>query len=198
MFIKICGITNYKDAIDSISCGADALGFVFYDKSPRYIIPTEVRAIIAQLPPFVKSFGLFVNHSPQEINDITKISGIDIAQLHFSCDDRFKNSLKVKYIEVIRAKSPVDIEIDKDKFYIVDSFVDEYGGQGKRLKLKWFENQDNSKIILAGGLTADNLYQLKNYSFCGVDVSSGVEQIIGRKDPQKLKHFCDNARAISR
>ncbi len=198
MFVKICGITNLADAIHSIDSGADALGFVFYDKSPRYIAPQKAQDIIKQLPPFVKYFGLFVNHTADEINDISKITGIDIAQLHFNCDDTLKEKLEVKYIEVIRAKQIDDIVLDHDKFYIVDSFVDEYGGQGKRLQLQWFEYQDNSKIILAGGLTHKNLYQLKNYGFCGADVSSGVEQTIGQKDPQKLKQFCDNARAISR
>ncbi len=198
MFVKICGITNIKDATDSLNSGADALGFVFYDKSPRYINPQKAQDIISQLPPFVRCFGLFVNHTADEINDISKISGIDTAQLHFNCEKALKEKLEVKYIEVIRAKHPDDIVLDHDKFYIVDSFVDEYGGQGKRLKLQWFEDQDNSKIILAGGLTCDNLHQLKGYGFCGADVSSGVEQSVGQKDPQKLKQFCDNARAISR
>jgi len=197
MFIKICGITNLADAIYSIQCGADALGFVFYDKSPRYIAPTKARDIIDKLPSSVRCFGLFVNHTAKVINNISKISHIDIAQLHFNCDDTLKEKLEVKYIEVIRAKHADDIVLEHDRFYIVDSFVDGYGGQGKRLNLQWLEDQDNSKIILAGGLTYDNLHQLKGYGFFGVDVSSGVEQTVGQKDPQKLKQFCDNAHAIS-
>jgi phosphoribosylanthranilate isomerase len=198
MFVKICGITNFEDATDSIDSGADALGFVFYPKSPRYICPTKVQTIIKQLPPFVKYFGLFVNHSAQDINKISKISGIDIAQLHFKCDDAFKNQLDVKYIEVIRAKSPNDMVLENHKYYIIDSFTEQYGGQGKRLELEWFNNTDNSKTILAGGLTPDNISQLDRYGFCGVDTSSGVERSVGIKDKQKLKRFCDQARAISR
>ncbi|OPX26145.1 MAG: N-(5'-phosphoribosyl)anthranilate isomerase [Campylobacteraceae bacterium 4484_166] len=197
MVVKICGITNIKDAIDSINSGADALGFVFYKKSPRYITPQKVKEIINELDPFVKFVGLFVNHTVDEINNISKISGIDIAQLHFSCDEKFKNSLEVKYIEVIRAKSKADIKLNKNKFYIVDSFVEQYGGQGRAVELSWFENQDNSHIILAGGLNPENLLTLKDFGFYGVDVSSGVESCVGKKEKQKLIKFCKVAKSIS-
>ena len=197
MVVKICGITNIKDAIDSINSGADALGFVFYKKSPRYITPQKVKEIINELDPFVKFVGLFVNHTVDEINNISKISGIDIAQLHFSCDEKFKNSLEVKYIEVIRAKSKADIKLNKNKFYIVDSFVEQYGGQGRAVELSWFENQDNSHIILAGGLNPENLLALKDFGFYGVDVSSGVESCVGKKEKQKLIKFCKVAKSIS-
>ena len=84
---KICGITSYKDAMDAIEAGANALGFVFYEKSPRYITPLDAKSIISQLPPFVEKVGLFVNVDAQIINSYIQESGCTLAQLHFEAPD---------------------------------------------------------------------------------------------------------------
>jgi phosphoribosylanthranilate isomerase len=196
MKCKICGITNLEDAIDACEAGADALGFVFYPSSPRYILPFEAKQIIDKLPPFVKTVGLFVNESPQQINEICKTANIDIAQIHFDVDNDFLSQLSVSYIRVIRATNKEDIPTNSGEYIIVDAFVDSYGGEGKRVALEWFDDLDCSKIILAGGLTSDNLKELKEYSFYGVDVSSGVEISKGKKDKIKIKEFIKNAKSL--
>ena len=195
--IKICGITNLKDAIDAIDAGADALGFVFYNKSARYIEPEAVKKIIKQLPPFIQMVGLFVNETQQNIKYITQISTIDTAQIHFDVDNNFFDTLDVKYIKVVRAKTKEDILKYKDDYRLVDAFVPEFGGEGRRLNLEWFDGIDCSKITLAGGLKATNLKEIKKYNFCSVDVSSGVELIKGKKDKQKMIDFCQRANAVS-
>ena len=189
MRVKICGITNLKDALNAIEAGADALGFVFYDKSPRYIDPKEAKKIIEQLPPFVQSIGLFVNMYAAQVDFMCKLSGVDIAQIHFEADDKFFHSLQTKHIKVVRAKSASDLLLYNDEYRIVDAFVESYGGEGKRINLDWFKGVDCSKIILAGGLTSSNLKEIEGYNFYSVDVSSGVEANKGIKDKQKMIDF---------
>ena len=93
MRTKICGITNYKDAIDAIEAGANALGFVFYEPSPRYISPLNAKAIISKLPPFVEKVGLFVNVDAQIINSYMQESGCTLAQLHFEASNALYEQL---------------------------------------------------------------------------------------------------------
>jgi phosphoribosylanthranilate isomerase len=195
--IKICGITNLQDALDSIDAGADALGFVFYEKSPRYITPQNAKKIIDKLPPFMQSIGLFVNMTASEVDLICKLSKVNIAQIHFETDEIFFDRLDVKYVKVIRAKCKKDILKYENEYRIIDAFVESFGGEGKRINLEWFKNIDCSKIILAGGLSSSNLKELDGYEFYGVDVSSGVESDKGKKDKQKMVEFCKEANAIS-
>jgi phosphoribosylanthranilate isomerase len=197
MKIKICGITNFNDALDAIEAGADALGFVFYEKSPRYIAPNDAKEIIKKLPPFIQSVGLFVGMYPAQIDFISKLSKIDIAQIHFQTDDNFNKSLQTKQLKVLRAKSKDDILKHQNEYILIDAFIKNYGGEGKRLNLDWFKDINCSKIILAGGLTKDNIKELKDFHFYGVDVSSGVEFSKGKKDKQKMIHFCKSVYEIS-
>ena len=195
--IKICGITNLEDALDAIDAGVDALGFVFYEKSPRYITPENAKRIIAKLPPFVQSIGLFVNMTASEVDLICNLSKVNIAQIHFDADESLFDTLDVKYVKVVRAKEKSDILKYKDEYRIIDAFVESFGGEGKRINLEWFKNIDCSKIILAGGLSSSNLKELKGFGFYGVDVSSGVESVKGKKDKQKMIEFCKKVNAIS-
>ena len=195
MRTKICGITSYKGAMLAIDAGVDALGFIFYAKSPRYISVKQAKEIIEKLPPFIEKVGLFVNETAQTINETAKATGITLIQLHFETDQTLQDALDYPFIEVIRAKSAEDIsKLDSSRYYLVDAYCESYGGSGKRLNLEWFDNQDNSHIILAGGLTPDNLSEIKNYGFYGVDVSSGTESKPGEKDPQKVRDFVANAK----
>lgn len=187
--VKICGITNYKDATDAIHAGADALGFVFYTKSKRYIEPNEAKKIILQLPPFVQTVGLFVHETTQNIDHISKISNIDIAQIHWEVEDDFYDNLETKHIKVVRAKSKEDILKNENEYRLVDAFVEQYGGEGKKLNLEWFDGVDCSKITLAGGLKHNNLKELNKYNFYSLDVSSGVELDKGIKDKTKMIKF---------
>ena len=194
MRVKICGITNYEDAKDAIDFGADALGFVFYEKSPRYIKPEDAKKLIKKLPPFVEMVGLFVNHTAEFVNSIYHDTNITLAQIHFEADKQFYHDLSVRHLKVVRAKDKKDVLNNKDEVRIVDAFVESYGGEGKRVDLKWFDNSDIQNIILAGGLNEKNLHEILKYNFYGVDVSSGVEKSKGKKDKMLLKNFIEMAK----
>ncbi len=196
MRVKICGITNIEDALYAIECGADALGFVFYEKSPRYIAPEIAKKIIEKLPPFVERVGLFVNENTETIQNISYDCGISCTQIHFDVDERFLDAIGLQVLPVIRAQKPEDLEQFTDRYRLVDAYCKSYGGSGKRLNLEWFERVDCSKIILAGGLTPQNVTQVKQLGFYGVDVSSGVEASRGKKDALKVKEFIRHAKSI--
>lgn len=193
MRTKICGITSYEDAMAAIEYGADALGFVFYEESPRYISPFDAKNIIKRLPPFVEKVALFVNSDAQVINSYTQEAGCTLAQIHFDAPDKLYEQLFVPHIKVIRAKEPKDILRFNDEYRLVDAYCEAYGGSGKRVNIDWFENIDCSKIILAGGLNPQNVSLVKKYGFYGVDVSSGVELSYGIKDNNKVMEFIKNA-----
>ena len=196
MRVKICGITNIEDAFCAIEAGADALGFVFYEKSPRFVSFAKTREIIEALPPFIEKVGLFVEASAKEIESGFKGSGITLAQIHFDVDEDFIDSLRVPNIPVIRANSKDDLKKFENRYRLVDAYSDSYGGSGKRLNLEWFEGVDCSKIIIAGGLSPNNLEELGGFGFYGVDVSSGVELHKGKKDCKKVEDFIKNAEAL--
>ena len=197
MRVKICGITNLEDALNAINAGASALGFVFYKPSPRYIEPLVALKIVENLPPFVQTVGLFVNETTDFINKTCKNSKMQLAQIidDENIVDFFK--LEVKYLKVLRVKSKEDLNSLKDDYYLVDAFVDEFGGAGKRLALDWFKDINCSKFILAGGLNSQNLKEIDGYGFFAVDVSSAVEKQKGVKDKQKMFDFVKAANEIS-
>ena len=196
MRVKICGITNFQDAIQAIEAGADALGFVFYSESPRYIKPADAKKIIEKLPPFIGRVGLFVNEGVDTIDTISNYCNLTLCQIHFDVDEEALDMIGAKAMPVIRAKEAKDILQYKVRYRLVDVYREAYGGSGKRLNLEWFDGIDCSKIILAGGLTAENLSELKKYNFYGVDVSSGVERLKGKKDYGKVSKFIANAKSI--
>lgn len=194
MRAKICGITSHKDAMIAINAGADALGFVFYAKSPRYVTPTQAKEIIKRLPPFVEKVALFVNEDAKTIDNVCQEIGATLAQLHFEASQELCDSLTTPHVKVIRAQEDQDILKHSNEYRLVDAYCEAFGGAGKRLNIDWFKGVDCSKIILAGGLNADNVASLKEYGFYGVDVSSGVELEPGVKDEKKVKEFILNAK----
>ena len=194
MKVKICGITNLEDALVAVEAGADALGFVFYPPSPRYISPQKAKEIIEKLPPFVQKVALFVNEEASFINQTVKEIKATLAQIHFEASQELYDALEVPHIKVIRARSKEDIEKYSNEYRLVDAYCESYGGSGKRLNLEWFADVDCSKIILAGGLDHNNVSTTLSYGFYGVDVSSGVEASKGKKDPKKVQEFVKNAK----
>lgn len=199
--VKICGITTKEDALWALECGADALGFVFYNKSPRYIEPGDVKTIISSLPPFATTVGVFVNEDFNEIRDIAYLTGITVIQLHGDESPSYCNLIEGKLIKAIRVKNEKSIELlkkyDVDAF-LLDSFDKEsYGGSG--LTFDWklaTKAKQYGRIILAGGLALDNVEEaVKKVVPYGVDVSSGVEKSPGVKDKKKVKEFILKAKA---
>jgi len=196
MRVKICGITNLQDALQAVEAGADALGFVFYRESPRYITPADAKKIIDKLPPFIGRVGLFVNEGIDTIDTISKYCDLTLCQIHFEVDEEALDMIGSKAMPVVRAKEAKDVLQYSNRYRLVDAYVESYGGAGKRLNLDWFKGVDCSKIILAGGLNPENLDEIKGYGFYGVDVSSGVEKIRGRKDYEKVSRFIKNAKSL--
>ncbi len=196
MRVKICGIRELDDAYAAVDAGADALGFVFYDKSPRYLNTETAKALISKLPPFVERVGLFVNESAERVDEICLHCGISLAQIHFDAEPSFYEQLKTRHIKVVRASKKEDVSNFAGEYRFVDSYVEGFGGEGKRLNLEWFEGVDTSRIILAGGLTSENLHELQGVGFYGVDVSSGVESSKGVKDKEKIKKFVETAKRL--
>jgi len=198
--IKICGITNFEDAMLAVEAGADALGFVFYAKSPRFVTPHEVQQIVAELPPFITSVGLFVNESAARIRRVMNDAQLDVVQLHGDepPEDCLLAPLPViKAIRVQDASSLQGAERYQVSALLLDAWSeDHYGGSG--LSFDWQLAQrlaGKRPLILAGGLTPENVaaavMQVKPYA---VDVSSGVEVRPGKKDQQKVAEFIRQVR----
>jgi len=196
MRVKICGITNKEDAHNATKAGASALGFVFYKDSPRYIEPKEALKIVNSLPPFIQSVALFVNETTDFINQVCKDSKMQLAQIIDDENIVDYENLEVKYLKVLRVKTKEDLINLENNYYLVDAFVQEFGGAGKRLALEWFKDIDCSKFILAGGLNSENLKELNGFNFFAVDVSSAVEKQKGIKDREKMVEFVKAANEI--
>ncbi len=200
--IKICGITNIEDAETAIRYGADALGFVFYPKSPRNIMPETARSIVQSLPPFITTVGVFVDEDVSNIEKTVSYVGLNTVQLHGSEPPESCN-LSRKIIKAIRIKDLSDLEslhVYKNvSAYLLDTYSPHsYGGTGH--VFNWEIAVDAMKfgrIILAGGLTPDNISEAVNMVRpYGVDVSSGVEgSSKGKKDHKKLKLFIERAKS---
>ncbi len=194
MRIKICGITNIDDALCVVRHGAHAIGFVFYKNSERYISPESVKKIVGELPPFIERVGVFVDETPSEIDKICSYCNLSLAQLH----NEMLNpaDIKTKSIRVVRAQNRDDVTKYANEMRLVDAHVEQYGGEGKRLNLDWFKDVDCSKIIIAGGITPDNVWELGVLPFFGVDVSSGVEEFRGKKSCELVTKFIKNAKVL--
>ncbi len=195
--VKICGITNENDASSAAGLGADALGFIFYKGSKRYIDPKEAGRIISSLPPFVSAVGVFVNQSIEEIKEYARLSGIDTVQLHGDETPVFCEEVPYKMIKAVRVKDAVNIaevELYPVRAILFDKHSDEmYGGTGSRFDWGVLKGLEISKkIILSGGLTPENVSQavrlVKPY---GVDVSTGVEDAPGKKNHEKMRKFIE-------
>ena len=198
--IKICGLTNIKDAMNAVEAGADALGFVVYAQSPRAITPQTVKSIIARLPPFVTTVGVFANPTETELREAFDDWGLGVAQLQGDEPPELCNRFPGRVIKAIRVKDKKTSE--RMCYYTVRAFVldtfrlDQLGGTGETFDWSWAKQAKRfGPVILAGGLTPDNVARaIRTVRPIGVDVSSGVEKTVGKKDPKKVKKFIDAAR----
>jgi phosphoribosylanthranilate isomerase len=203
--VKICGITNLEDALLSVKLGADALGFNFYPKSPRYITPEDAREIIEQLPSDVLKVGVFVNEEIQKIIEIIEKAKLDAVQLHGDEQCEFVTSLKgstraeiIKAVRVtpeFRWEDVLDFDADA---ILLDSFSkDQYGGSGKRFD--WQIAQQVWTMIgclyLAGGISIESVREaIQKVRPYAVDVCSSVESSPGKKDHELLRRFIAEAK----
>ena len=201
--IKICGITTLEDAHMAIEAGADALGFVFYEASPRAVDPDHAAEIIRALPPFTQTVGLFVNGVPDTINSIADLCGLDIIQLHGDEPPEYCDAVCRRVIKAFSVKDRDSLNIlgsYRVAGYLLDAWSpDARGGTG--ISFNWElaaeAVQQGHRIILAGGLTPANISDaIRTVHPYGIDVSSGVESAPGRKDRDKTRAFISAARDI--
>jgi len=205
--VKICGITNEQDARVAVEAGADALGFIMYRKSPRFVEAAVAKRIIDGLPPFVAAVGVFVNEEAAAVRRLMDECGLTMAQLHGDESAAYCEGLGRPSMKALRLK-------DRGTFlalaefqgranvraFVVDAFSDQaYGGTGQTVD--WTlaaEAARASRILLAGGLTPDNVAEaIRQVRPYGVDVSSGVEVRPGQKDHAKMQAFIQAVRLVS-
>jgi phosphoribosylanthranilate isomerase len=199
--IKICGITNIPDALGAVEAGADALGFIFHEPSPRNVHPTQAAAVIRELPPFVSKVGVFVNASRERIEATIAECGIDTVQFHGDETQEFCAAFpRVKGIKAFRVRGKetlLEMAGFPDQAWLMDSFVPgQYGGSG--VGFNWSIAQEAAllhHVVLAGGLHAGNVGEaIRKVRPYAVDVSSGVEKSPGQKDREKVRAFISAVR----
>lgn len=191
MRIKICGITRIEDACICEKYGADSIGFIFYKGSKRYIEPETAGKIAGRLSPFISKVGVFVNETAANINLISKIAGLNAVQFHGEEEPDFIREINLPVIKSFRVKEDFDFEILK--MYegcgiLLDSFShEEYGGTGKTFDWNKIPQDMRKRIILAGGISPDNIdFIIKEINPAAVDVSSSLEISPGIKDENKI------------
>jgi phosphoribosylanthranilate isomerase len=210
--IKICGLTREEDVQAVVASGADAIGFVFYPKSPRYVTPERAAELIRNVPPFIATVGLFVNASPEEVAAAVKIAPLSLLQLHgdetveqgaaiaAAAGRQYMKVFRVKpdtrpdelleYEQANRAASPLFTSL------LLDTYVDAYGGAGKGFDWSLVPKDLAPRVVLSGGLSVHNATDavagVRPYA---VDISSGVEASKGVKDARKIADFVSAVRA---
>ena len=197
-------MTQLKDALFAVEQGVDAVGFIFYKKSPRAVTMKTVREIITKLPPLVDTVGVFVNESVERVNKISDYCGLDLVQLHGEESPAFCRKIHRRVIKAFRVKDLQSIK-QLEKFsvsgFLLDTFSDDlHGGTGKTFDWNLaLPAKKMGPVILAGGLTPRNILQaVRQVRPYGVDVCSGVEKSPGIKDLEKVRAFLKNIRSGSK
>ncbi|MBC7502736.1 MAG: phosphoribosylanthranilate isomerase [Herminiimonas sp.] len=206
--IKICGLTRVDDVQAAVAAGADAIGFVFYADSPRYIDPVQAARLIAAMPPFVTTVGLFVNATPEQVVAVVAVAPVSLLQFHgdetpAQCADAASRANR-PYVRAVRVRHDA-IGADLLEYeqrhragsslftgLLLDAFVDGYGGGGKVFDWSLIPEELAPRVVLSGGLSVQNatdaVRRVRPYA---VDVSSGVESAKGIKDAHAMRAFVD-------
>jgi len=210
--IKICGLTREEDVQAVVAAGADAIGFVFYPKSPRYVTPARAAELLRVVPPFVTTVGLFVNATPDDVAAAVRVAPLSLLQLHgdetvaqaaaigAAAGRQYMQVFRVKpdttpdellkYEQLCRAASPLFTSL------LLDTYVDAYGGAGKGFDWSLIPKELAPRVVLSGGLSVHNatdaVVGVRPYA---VDISSGVEAAKGIKDARKIADFVTAVRA---
>lgn len=198
--VKVCGITRLEDALLAIELGADALGFIFYPKSPRNISIEDAKNITGKLPPFVQTVGVFVNEEVDVVRDIARSATLDIVQLHGNEDTSYMKALGLKFIKALRVSTHEDVLPAKDfisagaSAILLDTYkVGIEGGTGETFDWEIaLKAKEYGPIVLSGGLNPENVASaIAQVSPYAIDVCSGVEASPGKKDIDKMRAFFD-------
>jgi phosphoribosylanthranilate isomerase len=201
--VKICGITRAKDALKAVELGVDAIGLVFYEKSPRAVNIESARAVIKKLPPFVTIVGLFVDPSPKEVAAVLHHVSLDLLQFHGDELPSECSAYGKPYIKAIKVRDGDDIAKQVKQFssargVLLDTYDPKLpGGTGRVFDWTKIPKNLTKPIILAGGLTADNVWQaISKVRPFAVDVSGGVEVDKGIKDSEKMMAFMRGVQSV--
>jgi phosphoribosylanthranilate isomerase len=192
--VKVCGITKIEDAIFCEKMGANALGFIFYKNSKRFIEPEDAKKIISKLSPFTVKVGVFVNNSPVEINAITGRLKLNLVQLHGDETPDVAKNIDLPVIKSFRINGEFDFGIlnkFKDVSCLFDSYSEkEYGGTGKNFNWQLIPKELDGNFILAGGISESNVEEIfKKVKPKAIDVSSSLEKSPGIKNHKKVESF---------
>ena len=199
--VKICGITRIEDALTAIRLGANAIGFIFWDKSARYIDPKEARKIVMALPPFVTVVGVYVNPSFEWVEETCSIAGLNLLQFHGDELPEFCSQFPLPYIKAVRIRSGIDLlqyaaQYSSSNGLLLDSYVEGVpGGTGRTFEWSLIPENLSLPLIVSGGLHAKNVCEaIREAKPWAVDVSSGVEITKGIKDADKIAAFMTGVR----
>ena len=203
MKIKICGITNIEDALAAESFGADAVGFIFYKKSKRYVSPEQAEHIMRALSLFTTKVGVFVDETFEIINKISKQTGINVVQLHGNENLDIMKSISLPVIKAFRVDDNFNYnKLNQYQEYsiLLDAYSEnDYGGTGIKFNWEKIPFEIKNKIILSGGISSNNIEIIyKNINPAAVDLSSSLEITPGTKDKNKMKKFFNKVNLLRR
>lgn len=201
--IKICGINHLDDALKAVECGADAIGIIFVEKSPRYASLTEARVIAESMPPFVTVVGLFMDAPEEKVREALKVVPLNLLQFHGDESAEYCDQFNMPYIKVLRMRDNANVVAYAQEFSNASGILlDAYhkgmgGGTGQTFDWSVIPADLPLPLILAGGLTPDNVAsaveQVRPYA---VDVSSGVESEPSVKDHKKIEQFIKEVQRV--
>ena len=200
--VKVCGLTSVEDSLLAVNAGADAIGMVFYEPSPRHVSIETAERIARAAGPFVTTVGLFVDASRAEVEGVLRRVPLQLLQFHGDESPEYCEAFQRPYMKAIRVKPDMDIvEVISQYSSAVAVLLDTYkkgvpGGTGETFDWDRVPSQSQRQlpVVLAGGLTPENIQEaIFNTLPYGVDVSGGVESSPGKKDPQKITEFIHNA-----
>lgn len=197
--IKFCGLVRPGDVDDAVALGVDAIGFVFYPRSPRALDATQALELRRRLPSYVTAVGLFVNEDPVAVQRVIDSVGLDVVQFHgdeapAQCREALPPGMP--YWRAVRMRSPDDLlesslRFDDAEAFLLDAFSEAFGGTGKRFDWSWIPAARRAPLIMSGGLDEHNVAQaIRQVSPTMVDVSSGIQGVDARcKDPDRMARF---------
>ena len=199
--IKICGITRVEDALAAARCGANAIGLVFYAKSPRHVTPLRAAELMRALPPFVTSVGLFVDAAANEVMQTLAQARVDLLQFHGNESPQYCRQFEVPYLRALRVRPGLDLlqyarDYHDAKALLLDAYVEgKHGGTGATFDWALIPKNISLPVVLSGGLTPENVTAaIQAVQPWAVDVSSGVESSKGIKDAAKIAAFVTGVR----